>query len=138
LAHRPAQTYELSAIAHPVIERRLAEDTIWWHEHTGDKIVYWGGMAHMANAATRSVSPPSPPLTHRNAGSYLRERFGPGYLSIGLTFHHGSLPYRVPAPPADFAEAPLGAAGLEAFFLDLRAEGPTWSRPGATRQPGHG
>lgn len=114
----------LQGMVGDVIERRLAEDTIRWHEHTGDKIVYWGGMAHTANGATRTLSPPSPPLTHRNAGSHLREHFGPGYLSLGLTFHHGSLPSRVPAPPADFAEAPLGAAGLDAFFLDLRAEGP--------------
>ncbi|WP_344882812.1 erythromycin esterase family protein [Nonomuraea antimicrobica] len=106
------------------IEQRLAENTIWWHEHTGDKIVYWGGLAHMVNGSTRTVSPPSPPPTHRNAGSYLRERFGSGYLCIGLTFHHGSLPYPVPAPPPDFAEAPLGDAGLDSFFLNLHAPGP--------------
>lgn len=106
------------------IERRLAEDTIWWHEHTGDKIVYWGGIGHTANGAPRTVSPSSPPATHYNAGSHLRECFGPGYLSLGLTFQHGSLPYPVPAPPADFAETPLGAAGLDLFLLDLRAESP--------------
>ncbi|GAA4184035.1 hypothetical protein GCM10022252_12290 [Streptosporangium oxazolinicum] len=106
------------------IERRLAEDTIRWHEHTGDKIVYWGGIAHTVNGAPRTISPSSPPATHHNAGSHLRERFGPGYLSLGLTFHHGSLPYPVPAPPTDFAEAPLGAADPDTFLLDLRAERP--------------
>ncbi|MEV0168926.1 erythromycin esterase family protein [Nonomuraea fuscirosea] len=120
----PLQLSNLPEMVGDAIEQRLAEDTIWWHEHTRDKIVYWGGLAHMVNGATRTVSPPSPPLTHRNAGSYLRERFGSGYLCIGLTFHHGSLPYHVPAPPPDFAETPLGDAGLDSFFLNLHAQSP--------------
>jgi erythromycin esterase len=124
-----------------VIEQRLAEDTIWWHEHTGDKIVYWGGIAHTVNGAPRTVSPSFPSITHHNAGSLLRDRFGPGYLSIGLTFDHGSLPYPVPAPPVDFAEAPLDVAGLDTFLLDLRAESQppvqTWlNAPTRTRMIG--
>ncbi|MFD9869364.1 erythromycin esterase family protein [Streptomyces niveus] len=107
------------------IEVTLAENTIRWHEHTGDKIVYWGGIAHTVNGDPRTVSPSSPPLTHRNAGSYLREHFGAGYVSIGLTFHHGMAPYPVPAPPAEFADAVLGGTGLDAYLLDLRADGPT-------------
>ncbi|XHL92153.1 erythromycin esterase family protein [Streptomyces niveus] len=107
------------------IEVTLAEDTIRWHEHTGDKIVYWGGIAHTANGNPRTVSPSSPPLTHRNAGSYLREHFGAGYVSIGLTFHHGMAPYPIPAPPAEFADAVLGGTGLDAYLLDLHADGPT-------------
>jgi hypothetical protein len=31
----------------PVAERCLAGNTVWWYEHTGDKIVYWGGSAHL-------------------------------------------------------------------------------------------
>ncbi|GAA2434346.1 erythromycin esterase family protein [Streptomyces macrosporus] len=106
------------------IERGLAEETLRWYEHTGDRIVYWGGLAHTANGAARTVSPSSPPLTHRNAGSRLRERFGSGYVSIGLTFHHGTAPYPVPAPPPEFADALLGSAGPEAYLLDLRADVP--------------
>ncbi|WP_405914090.1 erythromycin esterase family protein [Streptomyces sp. NBC_00963] len=112
------------------IERSLADDTIRWHEHTGDRIVHWGGIAHTANGDPRTVSPSSPPLTHRNAGSYLREHFGPAYVSVGLTFHHGSAPYPVPAPPAEFADAVLGGTGLDAYLLNLHADGPaavrTW------------
>ncbi|WP_329558217.1 erythromycin esterase family protein [Streptomyces uncialis] len=112
------------------IERNLAEGTIQWHEDTSDRIVYLGGIAHTVNGDPRTVSPSSPPMTHRNAGSYLREYFGAGYVSIGLTFHHGTAPYQVLPPPAEFADAVLGGTGLDAYLLDLRADGPppvrTW------------
>ncbi|RKT82147.1 erythromycin esterase [Saccharopolyspora antimicrobica] len=106
------------------IEQGLAEGAIRWHERTGDKIVYWGGLAHTAVGDPRTVSPSSPPQTHRNAGGYLREHFGADYVSIGLTFQHGTAPYRIPAPPAEFADASLGTTGLDAYLLDLRADGP--------------
>ncbi|MEI5101707.1 erythromycin esterase family protein [Streptomyces sp. PmtG] len=106
------------------IERDLAEHVIRWHEHTADKIVYWGGLAHTAHGDPRTVSPSAGPATHRNAGGYLRERFGAGYVSIGLTFHHGKAPHPAPAPPTDFADAVLGSTGLDAYLLDLRGERP--------------
>ncbi|MFH8748026.1 erythromycin esterase family protein [Streptomyces rimosus] len=107
------------------IERVLAEDTIRWQQHTGDKVVYWGGLAHTVKGAPRTVSPSSPPATHRNAGGYLRERYGSGYVSIGLTFHHGSAPMTVPAPPEEFAEATLGRSGLpDAYLWNLRTPSP--------------
>lgn len=120
------------------IERLLADNVTWWHEHTGHKIVYWGGIGHTANSRTRTVSPSTPPAIHRSAGSYLRESFGSGHLSVGLTFHHGSTSYHIPAPPADFAEAVLGATDMDAYLLDLRApntaEVQTWlDRPTMTR-----
>ncbi|WP_369202898.1 erythromycin esterase family protein [Streptomyces sp. PU-14G] len=104
------------------IERGLAEETLAWHEKTGDRIVYWGGIAHTAVGHPRTVSPPSPALTHRNAGSYLREHLGDGYVSVGLTFHHGELPFTAPVPPADFAESVLGTAEPADFWWDLRAD----------------
>jgi erythromycin esterase len=139
------------AVGMTAIERRMAEDTIWWHERTGDKIVYWGGLAHTSiGIGLQRLDSPSSPLVsqgsgspsspqvspgtgspssseaaaYRNVGGQLRERFGTGYLSIGLTFGHGTLPYEVPAPLPDFAETALSAAGLDAFLLDLRVEGP--------------
>lgn len=107
----------------PHIERHLAESTVWWRERTGDRIVHWGGLAHMSIGATGTVLSASPGGTapHRNAGSRLRERLGSAYAAIGLTFHHGTALHRYPEPPADFAESVLGAAGLDAFTLDLRA-----------------
>ncbi|MEV0699108.1 erythromycin esterase family protein [Saccharopolyspora sp. NPDC050389] len=103
------------------IERGLAENTIRWHERTRHKIVYWGGLAHLVNGAARTVSPGA--LSHRNAGSYLRERFGAGYVPVALTFRDGSPWYEVPAPPVDFAETVL-AAGPDAYVLDLHADAP--------------
>jgi erythromycin esterase len=66
-----------------------------WIRSHAPPIVYWCGIANTVNGAPRTVSPSSPPTTHH-----------PGYLPIGLTFHHGALPNPVSAPPADFAEAP--------------------------------
>ncbi|MER6912710.1 erythromycin esterase family protein [Streptomyces sp. NPDC000594] len=106
------------------VERSLAQGVIRWHDHTGDRIVYWGGLAHTADGDSLTLSPSSPPMTLRSAGSHLRERFGAGYVSIGLTFHHGRAPHPVPAPPAEFAEAVLGSAGPDPYLLDLRAGGP--------------
>ncbi|MEV4165494.1 erythromycin esterase family protein [Nonomuraea dietziae] len=115
------------------MERSLAEHTIQWHEHTGDRIVYWGGIAHTVAAG----------LPHRTAGAHLRERYGSGYLSLGLTFHHGSLPEPVPFPPAHYAESALSAAMPQTYLLDLRADAPepvrAWlGAPSATRVIGPG
>ena len=104
----------------------MAQITIAWHEQTGHRIVYWGGLAHTVNRVPRTVSFPSGAVTGRNAGSHLRERFGSGYVSIGLTFHHGSLPSPVEEPPADYVEAVLGAVGLETYLLQIHR---TWPDP---------
>ena len=103
------------------VERRVAQITIAWHEQTGHRIVYWGGLAHTVVARTVSFA-----ATGQNAGSYLRERFGSGYVSIGLTFHHGSLPFPVEEPPGDYVEAVLGAVGLETYLLQVHR---TWPDP---------
>lgn len=115
------------------IEQRIAGTTIAWHEQTGHRIVYWGGLAHTANGLA----------TGRNAGSYLRERFGSGYVSIALTFHHGLLPLRVDEPPTDYIEAVLGAVDLEAYLLEIQGSWPEAVRrwldaPAKTRLIGPG
>ncbi|WP_406168313.1 erythromycin esterase family protein [Streptomyces sp. NBC_00996] len=120
------------------IELGMAEDMIEWHARTGDRIVYWGGMAHTAKGDPRTISPSATPTTHRNAGGHLREHFGAGFVSIGQMFQHGKVPYPVPAPPPEFAEAVLGSVGLPAYLLDLRGEAPepvrNWlSAPARTR-----
>ncbi|MEU5954309.1 erythromycin esterase family protein [Streptomyces sp. NPDC047525] len=102
------------------IERDMADEAIRWRERTRQKTVYWGGLAHTAVGDPRSVSSPAP-QTHRNVGGHLREHFGSGYASVGLTFHHG---IDHPVPPREFAEALLGAADLPAYSLDLRARRP--------------
>jgi erythromycin esterase len=98
------------------VERRLADALIAWHERTGQRVVHWGGLAHTANGRANG----------ENAGSYLRSRFGPDYVSIALTFHHVSAPTPEHVAPADCIEALLGAVDLQAYMLDLR--GP-WPEP---------
>jgi erythromycin esterase len=122
------------------IERRVADLTIAWHEQTGHRIVYWGGLAHTANGLA----------TGSNAGSHLRQRFGSGYVSIALTFHHGSLPAlgSLPLlvadhPPADYVEAVLGAVDLETYLLKIHGDWPQSVRewldvPAKTRLIGPG
>ncbi|WP_327656875.1 erythromycin esterase family protein [Streptomyces sp. NBC_00483] len=108
------------------LERELADGAAWWQRHSGDKVVYWGGMAHTAVGDPRTVSPSEPPQTHRNMGGYLRELLGEDYRSVGLTMAqgslaHGSLAQALPAPSADFVDSLLGsAAGNRAgYLLDL-------------------
>lgn len=103
-------------------DRHLAENAIWWHRATGDKVVYWGGLGHTANARTRIFSPPAAPSPEPNAGSHLRDHFGSGYVSVGLTFDHGNALYEFPSPPNRFADAVLGTVGPQAFLLDLRTD----------------
>jgi erythromycin esterase len=120
--------YELHAIdaaaSMSYVESRLAKNVIWWHEHTGHKIVYWSG-SHAAVGHARTVSfPPAPPRTSRNAGSYLRDQFGARYVSVGLSFRDGSVPDAVPAPTPGRADALLASTGLATYLLDLRAPQP--------------
>ncbi|NKY87207.1 erythromycin esterase family protein [Nocardia veterana] len=121
-----------------VIEEMLADNVIRWHDRTGHKIVYWGGMAHTVAAETRTVLLGDERVTHRSAGGHLRRHYGAGYVSVGLTFDHGSTSHVFPPPPADFAEAVLGSTSLDAYLLDLRLPGPdevrTWlTEPAKTR-----
>ena len=115
------------------IERRLADTTIAWHEQTGHRIIYWGGLAHTAIGLT----------TGRNAGSHLKERFGSGYVSIALTFHHSAVPEEADQPPADYIEAVFGALDLDTYLLGLSGSWPEPARgwleaPAKTRLIGPG
>jgi erythromycin esterase len=113
-----------------LVELLLAQITIWWHEQTGSKVAYWGGFTHTAVGHARRVSfPPASPVTHRNAGSRLREHFGSRYVSVALTFHHGVVdpgpsPCDVPAPPRGSADAVLGATDLDVYWVDLHGMQP--------------
>ncbi|WP_327151203.1 erythromycin esterase family protein [Nocardia sp. NBC_01329] len=71
-------------------EAAFAENVEWWHRHTGRKVLFWSSSSHTANARYRGF-PPNPADVSRNAGSYLRERLGTSYKSIGITFHSGDL-----------------------------------------------
>jgi erythromycin esterase-like protein len=132
-------------------DRRAAVNLRWWRRHTGDKIAYWAASPHTANAPGLEVSqPPTPNVRFDSAGSYLRRWYGRRYRSIGFTFDNGIVsagtgrppwtrrPVQVPRPAPDFAERPLGDAGLRQYALDLHADASpavtSWRRaPAKTR-----
>lgn len=107
------------------VESRLAEAALRWHDDIGSKLVVIAGATHTAVAPDRTVTIGSETVTHRNAGSRLRHRLGDGYISLGLTFHHGvvdlgSGPHEIPAPPAGTVESMLGEP-LTPVMFDLHA-----------------
>jgi erythromycin esterase len=114
-------------------DQQMAENLSWWRDHSGDKVVYWAANVHTANGPRLAISyPPFPPSRGQSAGAHLRQRYGRGYAAIGMTFDHGEVnvgwnpprPYRVPQPPARFAERALGAGDQQSVVLDLHAPAP--------------
>ncbi|MEU4116719.1 erythromycin esterase family protein [Kitasatospora sp. NPDC028055] len=93
-----------------------------FQQRTGLRTVYWDGIAHTAaTEATLGVAAERGPQA--TAGSLLRKRYGAGYVSVAIGFHHGDLGAVVaPAPAADLVDAKLGEPGLPARWLDLRRE----------------
>lgn len=108
------------------VESRLAEAVVGWHDDIGSKLVVISGATHTAVAPIRTVTIGSTAVTHRNAGSRLRERLGHGYTSVGLSFHHGTVDlgngrYEIPEPPATTVEAALGDPSTP-VLLDVHAD----------------
>ncbi|KWT63262.1 erythromycin esterase [Streptomyces albus subsp. albus] len=65
-------------------DRIMAENVAWWQRRTGDKILL---AAHNGHLALKTYAPGTYPKAQ---GEFLREQLGGGYLSVGLTFDHGS------------------------------------------------
>ncbi|WP_028776046.1 erythromycin esterase family protein [Shimazuella kribbensis] len=108
--------YEHQGIDNLSIDQRFAKNIILWHKHTGNKIVYWGGIGHTANNNMLKSG--------YSQGSYLRDYFGKDYVSIGLTFHYGLGQNPISFPPSDFVEAVLSKAKLDMYILDLHVKKP--------------
>lgn len=109
--------YEQIDLDERYIDQRFASNLILWHRHTGHKIVYWGGSAHVTNNHII-------PNRGYSAGSHIRKFFGSDYSSICLTFHHGSGLEPISPPSSEFAEDILSQANMNAFLLDLHIEKP--------------
>jgi erythromycin esterase len=97
--------------------------TLAWHDTTGMKVVYWGGIAHTAVAGPDDAAA-APAGT--NDGLALRRRLGPAYVSVGVTCLEGTAtgPDRLPPPAGSTAESVLAESGLDRFVLDLHAQQP--------------
>ncbi|WP_166345696.1 erythromycin esterase family protein [Phytoactinopolyspora limicola] len=65
-------------------DRVMAENTVWWHEHTGDKIMVF---AHNGHIAYESYDPPAYPKVQ---GAFFRDLVGDGYVNVGTSFGSGS------------------------------------------------
>jgi erythromycin esterase-like protein len=104
-------------------DARAAENLRWWHEFTGEKVVYWAAAAHTANAPDLTVSNPAgPSVAFPSVGSYVHRWYGDRYRSVGFTFDHGTAhgPIALPAPRPSWFEHPLGQTGPAHYTLDLR------------------
>ncbi|MFD7704821.1 erythromycin esterase family protein [Streptomyces caelestis] len=62
----------------------MAENTLWWHRHTGHRVVLGGHNSHLYTTS----STPTLPTTQ---GAVLRQRLGDGYLAVGLSFDRGAV-----------------------------------------------
>lgn len=98
------------------IETHLAEGDLAWHTDTGQRIVHWGGTAHVIAGDPRTVPPNE---THRNAGGILRAELGVGYGVAALTVGSGSAPFAIPAPPHKFTEHAFVDAAHDIALLEL-------------------
>lgn len=107
----------------------MADNVVWWHEHTGHRILLAGHNNHIG------YEPEDPEVLPRTQGAFLRDRLGSGYLSIGLTFGRGAfkatdpeethmLTHTVgPARPGG-NEHTLDRVRHERYVLDLRTAPP--------------
>jgi erythromycin esterase len=111
-------------------DARAAENLRWWQRLSGDKVVYWAASAHTADAPHVRMSSPSFEVSFASVGSYLRDWYGDGYLSVGFTFDHGSVDTEpgqsvdLPAAAPSWFEHPLGAVSARQFLVDLRGPAP--------------
>jgi erythromycin esterase len=102
----------------------MAENVVWWHRHTGDRILL---SAHNTHVSYDSFDPRYP----KTQGAFLRDALGEDYVSAGFSFHQGAFKafgtddnvmrtYRVGAAKPDSNEHTLDKARQEDYFLDLR------------------
>ncbi|WP_405636412.1 erythromycin esterase family protein [Streptomyces sp. NBC_01178] len=105
-------------------DRVMAENVAWWQRRTGNKIML---AAHNGHIALKTYIPDHYPKVQ---GEFLRELLGSGYVSVGLTFDHGSFnasgrdgaAHRFTVGPAvpGTAEHTLDRVRYRDFMVDLR------------------
>ncbi|WP_406216144.1 erythromycin esterase family protein [Streptomyces decoyicus] len=117
----------------------MADNVAWWQKHTGDKTVL---SAHDAHVALETSDPTHYPKVQ---GSFLRDKLGKSYVSIGTTFDRGSFhatgadgQVRVytlgPAKPGS-NEYTLDRVHHRDYVLDLRSAPPAARAWLATARP---
>ncbi|WP_129666174.1 erythromycin esterase family protein [Phytoactinopolyspora endophytica] len=110
----------------------MARNTIWWHHHTGHKILL---SAHNGHTAYQTYDPENYPVIQ---GTYIRDLLGADYLSIGTTLGAGAATTpdgedgdwevrRFDPPREGSSEHTLNRLPHAYYLLDMRA----------TPQPAH-
>jgi erythromycin esterase len=109
-------------------------DTISHHQQrTGQRVVYWDGIAHTTAAPpTLGLAPERGPQA--SVGSLLRERYGDRYVTVAIGFHHGNIgAHAVPEPAPDLLDAALGTHELPSQWFDLRSQPERWNHSARLR-----
>jgi erythromycin esterase len=108
----------------------MAENTAWWREHKGAKILLGSNNGHVAYTSDNPMEFPEP------VGKFLKQKLGTAYVSIGLTFSRGTvhaLPdftaqqpktYPVEPAPKGYNEHTLDQVERRDFAMDLRTVSP--------------
>lgn len=139
-----AQTFEFTALdlsdpesvsaAEHFRDRVMAENTVWWHRRTGDRMLLSAHNGHVGYLASDPVLYPT------TQGAFLRRTLGRAYAAVGFTFGRGSFltatslgsPWTevaVPAATPGMQEHTLNRVRHRDYYLDLRtlpAAGRDW------------
>ncbi|MBD0712180.1 erythromycin esterase [Streptomyces sp. CBMA291] len=112
-------------------DRIMAENTVWWQRHTGDRMVL---SAHNGHVGYETTAPHQYP---RLQGAFLRDALGADYVSVGASFGQGSFnAHDTDAPGEPLRSFTVGTLGPDsnaavldrvapgAFYLDLRRTTP--------------
>ncbi|MGB9993868.1 erythromycin esterase family protein [Streptomyces pseudogriseolus] len=107
----------------------MAENTLWWHRHTGHRVVLGGHDSHVYTL----TSTPRLPLAQ---GTVLRERLGDGYRAVAVAFGRGAVHateeglqnpadadvrrFEVEPAAPGFVEHTLDQVSHRAWYADLR------------------
>jgi erythromycin esterase len=124
--------YEQFADANPFAYRdaHAAKNLRWTQRSVGEKVVYWAASGHTIDGPrSRLTQGQYPALEFASVGSFIRDWYGRGYLSIGFTIDRGTVVSEgqvVPMPPAapGWLEAPFATVRADQFTLDLRERAP--------------
>jgi erythromycin esterase len=107
-------------------DARAAENLRWWHEYSGDKVIYWAATAHTADAPDLTITfPGHGETTFASVGSFIDDWYGDRYVKVGYTFDHGTIGndqgevIEMPPAQAEWFEAPLGDVPRSRYVIDL-------------------
>jgi erythromycin esterase len=129
------ESYTPDGLRSDIRDRYIVRILSLWRAATGHRIAYSASNAHTVSAGSQRISfPPDAVLNRSLAGGRLRAAYGSRYVSLGLTFDHGTITagwdtgspreFVVPPPAPGFVDHELGRAYLGDYLLDLGRPAP--------------